>query len=139
MSGHRRSIIRGFAALAGATVVALAAVGPALAWDGHHHGSRGFFSFSFGFPSYYYAPYPYYAPTYAYPSYYGYPPSYAYPPSYDYGGQTMYQPAPAQAYDQQSYCREFQSVIVVEGRQQQAFGTACLQPDGSWQIVNAPR
>jgi hypothetical protein len=130
----RRSIIRGFAALAGAIVVAMALAGPALAWDGHHHGSRGFFSFSFGFPSYYYAPYPYYAPAY------GYSPYYAYPPSYGYADQPMYQyqPAPAQA-DQQSYCREFQSVIVVEGRQQQAFGTACLQPDGSWQIVNAPR
>jgi hypothetical protein len=133
MSG-RRAIIRGFTALAGAIVVAMALASPASAWDGHHHGSRGYFSFSFGFPSYYYAPYPYYAPGYAYSPYYAYPPSYGY--GYD---PSMYQPAPAQADDQQSYCREFQSTIVVEGRQQQAFGTACLQPDGSWQIVNAPQ
>ena len=133
MSG-RRSIIRGFAALGGAIAIAAALASPALAWDGHH-GSHGYFSFSFGFPSYYYAPYPYYAPSY------GYSPYYAYPPSYGYGyDPSMYQPPPAQAEEQQqSYCREFQSTIVVEGRQQQAFGTACLQPDGSWQIVNAPQ
>jgi hypothetical protein len=138
MAKHR-TITHGFAALAGVITAAMSLASPALAWDGHH-GSRGYFSFSFGYPSYYYAPYPYYAPTYAYSPYYAYPPSYgyAYPPSYGYD-PSMYQPAPAQADDQQSYCREFQSTIVVEGRQQQAFGTACLQPDGSWQIVNGPR
>lgn len=34
-----------------------------------------------------------------------------------------------------SYCREFQQSIVVGGRTEQAFGTACRQPDGSWKIV----
>ena len=34
-----------------------------------------------------------------------------------------------------SYCREFQQTIVVGGRTEQAFGTACRQPDGSWKIV----
>ncbi|HYM30796.1 MAG TPA: RT0821/Lpp0805 family surface protein [Candidatus Cybelea sp.] len=32
------------------------------------------------------------------------------------------------------YCREFQQTIVVGGEQQQGFGTACRQPDGSWRI-----
>ncbi len=34
-----------------------------------------------------------------------------------------------------SYCREYQQTIVVGGQEQQAYGTACRQSDGSWQIV----
>jgi surface antigen len=34
-----------------------------------------------------------------------------------------------------SYCREFQQTAVIAGKQQQAFGTACRQPDGTWRIV----
>ncbi|HVY12174.1 MAG TPA: RT0821/Lpp0805 family surface protein [Alphaproteobacteria bacterium] len=34
-----------------------------------------------------------------------------------------------------AYCREFQQTVMIGGRQQQAYGTACRQPDGSWQIV----
>jgi surface antigen len=33
------------------------------------------------------------------------------------------------------YCREYQQTITVGGKTEQAFGTACRQPDGSWQIV----
>lgn len=33
------------------------------------------------------------------------------------------------------YCREFQQTIYVGGRRQDGYGTACRQPDGSWQIV----
>lgn len=33
------------------------------------------------------------------------------------------------------YCREYQQTVIVGGGQQQAYGTACRQPDGSWQIV----
>ena len=32
------------------------------------------------------------------------------------------------------YCREYQQKITVGGEQHQAYGTACRQPDGSWQI-----
>lgn len=40
-------------------------------------------------------------------------------------------------YDQRgSYCREFQQKVTVGGRTQEAYGTACQQPDGSWKIVN---
>jgi len=35
-----------------------------------------------------------------------------------------------------SYCREFTQTIVVGGRTEEGYGTACRQPDGSWQIVN---
>lgn len=34
------------------------------------------------------------------------------------------------------YCREFQQTIYVGGREENAFGVACRQPDGSWQIMN---
>ncbi len=33
------------------------------------------------------------------------------------------------------YCREYQQTIVVGGQEQKAFGTACQQPDGSWEII----
>lgn len=33
-----------------------------------------------------------------------------------------------------AYCREFQQTIVVGGRQQTAYGTACQNQDGTWQI-----
>jgi surface antigen len=32
------------------------------------------------------------------------------------------------------YCREYRQTIVVGGQQQQAYGTACRQPDGTWSI-----
>jgi len=34
------------------------------------------------------------------------------------------------------YCREFQQTITVGGEKQQAYGTTCRQPDGSWKIVS---
>ncbi|MCB1532622.1 MAG: glycine zipper 2TM domain-containing protein [Alphaproteobacteria bacterium] len=34
------------------------------------------------------------------------------------------------------YCREYQQTIVVGGREEQAYGTACQQPDGSWEIID---
>lgn len=32
-------------------------------------------------------------------------------------------------------CREFVTTIVIGGQEEQGYGTACRQPDGSWQIV----
>lgn len=32
------------------------------------------------------------------------------------------------------YCREYNQTINVGGQQQSGYGTACRQPDGSWQI-----
>ncbi len=34
------------------------------------------------------------------------------------------------------YCREYQQEIIVDGERQRGYGTACRQPDGSWQIQN---
>jgi surface antigen len=33
------------------------------------------------------------------------------------------------------YCREFQQTVTVGGSTEDAYGTACRQPDGSWRIV----
>lgn len=33
-----------------------------------------------------------------------------------------------------NYCREFQQTVVIGGKQEQAYGVACRQPDGSWEI-----
>lgn len=40
-----------------------------------------------------------------------------------------YEPEPGR------YCREFQQEVVIGGQIQDAYGTACRQPDGSWEIV----
>ncbi|WP_049973703.1 hypothetical protein [Azospirillum sp. B4] len=33
------------------------------------------------------------------------------------------------------YCREFQQNVTIGGQTQQAYGTACQQPDGAWRVV----
>jgi surface antigen len=33
-------------------------------------------------------------------------------------------------------CREFQSTVTIGGKTEQAYGTACRQPDGSWKVLN---
>lgn len=43
--------------------------------------------------------------------------------------QAYYQTASGQ------YCREYTQTISVGGKQAQGYGTACRQPDGSWQII----
>jgi hypothetical protein len=34
------------------------------------------------------------------------------------------------------YCREFYRTVTIGGRSEQAYGTACMQPDGSWELVS---
>lgn len=34
------------------------------------------------------------------------------------------------------YCREYQTTVTVGGKTQEAYGTACRQPDGQWKVVN---
>ncbi|MBA3814497.1 MAG: hypothetical protein H0X26_08460 [Alphaproteobacteria bacterium] len=52
----------------------------------------------------------------------------------DSGNHGTFIPQKAYQADNGQYCREFQQTIVVGGRSQQGYGTACRQPDGSWQI-----
>jgi surface antigen len=37
--------------------------------------------------------------------------------------------------DSGTYCREFQQTVTIGGKTEDAYGTACRQPDGSWKIV----
>lgn len=37
--------------------------------------------------------------------------------------------------DNGQYCREYSQTITVGGRTERGYGTACRQPDGSWEIV----
>ncbi|HIP78103.1 MAG TPA: hypothetical protein EYH07_06540 [Kiloniellaceae bacterium] len=34
------------------------------------------------------------------------------------------------------YCREFQQEVIVGGEAERAYGTACRQPDGAWEIIS---
>jgi len=34
------------------------------------------------------------------------------------------------------YCREFLQEVSIGGRKEQAYGTACRQPDGSWEVIS---
>ncbi len=45
-------------------------------------------------------------------------------------------PKPAFKNELNQYCREFQQSIVIDGKKQSAYGTACRQPDGQWKIAN---
>jgi len=33
-------------------------------------------------------------------------------------------------------CREYRTTVTIGGKQEDAYGTACRQPDGSWRVVN---
>ena len=33
-----------------------------------------------------------------------------------------------------AYCREFQQTVVIGGKEEEAYGVACRQPDGAWEI-----
>lgn len=122
-------------------------------WERHGggwgHRDRGGLNLSFAFGN---APYyggyygrPYYRPYRPY--YYGDPAYYVAPPPtvvYQQPTQVIYAPAPtmyanqiSQTYvdDRGQTCREYQSTGSVGGRLQQTYGTACLQADGSWRIV----
>jgi len=36
-----------------------------------------------------------------------------------------------------TYCREYQTTVLIDGKQERATGTACRQADGSWRVVNS--
>lgn len=54
------------------------------------------------------------------------------PDSGNYGSFT-----PTKTYqDNGRYCREYTQSVTVAGKSQQAYGTACRQPDGTWQVIS---
>ncbi len=55
------------------------------------------------------------------------------PDSGHYGSVT-----PTRTYQRQNgtYCREFTQSVTIDGQSEQAYGTACRQPDTTWKIVS---
>jgi surface antigen len=51
---------------------------------------------------------------------------------------SRYEVTPTRTYETTGgqYCREYQTEIVIGGRVEHAYGTACRQPDGSWEKAN---
>jgi len=41
-----------------------------------------------------------------------------------------------EAHAAEEYCREYTKTVTVGGQREQAYGTACYKPDGSWEIVS---
>jgi hypothetical protein len=96
----------------------------------HHPAPRAYFYYG---PRYYYPPpvayyYPHYVPV---P-----PPPVVYVPV-PRGPVVAAQPAsPVYQTPQGQYCREYQGTLNIGGKPQPSHGTACLQPDGTWRLMN---
>lgn len=109
--------------------IAVGVSNPALAGPHHYHHRHGHSYGSvvlFSGPAYYPRPYvPYYydysAPGYVYPA----PTARTEPLSW----------RPDMAQDER-YCREYQTSTRIGGRSRPSYGTACMEPDGSWKIVD---
>ena len=54
----------------------------------------------------------------------------------DTGGSETITPYNTYQTSEGRYCREFVKTVTIAGEQQQAYGTACRQPDGSWEIID---
>jgi surface antigen len=52
------------------------------------------------------------------------------------GNSGSFTPSGYYTNDDGQYCREYAQTIEVGGQTEQAYGTACRQPDGTWKIVN---
>jgi surface antigen len=50
----------------------------------------------------------------------------------------VYQITPTETYRtaEDRYCREYRTEADIGGRKHEVYGTACRQPDGSWQLVH---
>ena len=98
---------------------------------GHHHGGGDSFNFGFDFvfPIFSYG-YPYDYP------YYGRQPVYVEPARIPAPAVLPEQPAYTANQEEPAYCREYTKKIIVEGNEEMAYGTACLQEDGNWRIMN---
>jgi surface antigen len=51
---------------------------------------------------------------------------------------TQYEVIPTRTYQTSAgtYCREFSTTAVIDGERETVYGTACRQPDGSWQSID---
>lgn len=88
----------------------------------HHHHGGGYFGMTFLSPPepiYYPQPVVYYEPPPALPNY----------DNSAQWGRTVND-------NTGRYCREYTSTTSIGGRPASSYGTACMQPDGSWEIQN---
>jgi surface antigen len=53
----------------------------------------------------------------------------------DTGNSGTYTPTSARTDANGEQCRDFESTIIIDGKQEQASGRACRQDDGAWKIV----
>jgi surface antigen len=53
----------------------------------------------------------------------------------DSGNRGTVTPTRTYRVDDGRYCREFQQTVIIGRQAERAYGTACRQPDGSWQVV----
>ena len=107
------------AAIIGATVLALPLAASAREWsdhDGWRHRGGVFLSFGVAPAPYYYAP----------------PPVIYAPPRVAYARPALCSLGRAVG----PTCREYTAPVRVGGRIVDSYGTACLQPDGSWRIFD---
>lgn len=54
----------------------------------------------------------------------------------DSGNSGWVEAKPAYVADSGQPCREYTHTVIIGGKEQQAYGTACRQADGSWKVVN---
>jgi surface antigen len=54
----------------------------------------------------------------------------------DSGSQATVTPTRTYQQPNGTYCREYTQTVMIGGKRQEAYGTACRQPDGSWQTVS---
>ncbi len=54
----------------------------------------------------------------------------------DSGHSGSYTPQPAYKDQEERYCREYTQTVTIGGKEENAYGRACRQPDGSWEIVS---
>jgi hypothetical protein len=116
--------------LAALSVIALAA--PAAALAPSPASARVILGFGLGFPLFapaYPPPAPVYYPP---PTYYVPPPP---PPAAYYPPPAAVAPAPVPA-PSSAQCRPYSATAIIDGQAREATGTACLEPDGTWHIVN---
>ena len=92
---------------------------------GHHHGNSFSIGLGFVFPLYSYG-HPYYAPA----------PVYAVPAQLPPTAAPPEQPSYSANREEAAYCREYTKNILVDGKEEMSYGTACLQDDGRWRIIN---
>ena len=107
---------------------------------GQSYDRSAYYGYGGGYSGYGYAPY--YAPAYYQPTYVA-PPApqvvYVQPQVVDYRER---EPASVEggyigedtSGGSSRYCREFTQHIRIDGKIQESYGTACLRPDGTWQI-----